>query len=220
LSDCFQGSSQIGTLERWRANDASWTVVSTAGAPQAPAARYAHEAAWTGSTLLIYGGASGDQSYVPSGAVFDPLLLQWSDASCSLGLAPCARNSATTIVDVRYVSIWGGNMPGASAFGVRYEIATGLWSLLAKPLNAPTALTNPAEDGARVFFPFGGGGGNLSIVIYDRDADTQMTDDSPSPPNLFADGAIGWTGSEVVLWGGNATGEPGSAGGRYQPPAP
>jgi hypothetical protein len=46
----------------------------------------------------------------------------------------------------------------------------------------------------------------MSIVVYDRDADTQMTDDSPSSANTYPDGAIGWTGSQVVLWGGNATG--------------
>jgi hypothetical protein len=81
-------------------------------------------------------------------------------------------------------------------------------------------LSNPADDGKRLFFPLGGGASTLSIVIYDRDADTQMADDSQSPANLYTDGAIGWTRSEVVLWGGNATGSPGAAGGRYQPPAP
>jgi hypothetical protein len=34
----------------------------------------------------------------------------------------------------------------------------------------------------------------------------QMTDDSPSSAEPCADAATGWTGSEVVLWGGNATG--------------
>jgi hypothetical protein len=34
----------------------------------------------------------------------------------------------------------------------------------------------------------------------------QMTADSPSSANPYADGATGWTGSEVVVWGGNATG--------------
>jgi hypothetical protein len=48
---CIRGLERLSTrfvanrtLERWRQGDASWTVISATGAPQAPAPRYDHEA--------------------------------------------------------------------------------------------------------------------------------------------------------------------------------
>jgi predicted small secreted protein len=213
LSDCSMGTTQLGTLEQWKPGDTSWTVVNGSNPP---AARYAHESIWTGSKLFIYGGSSGSQPYVASGAVYDPVANAWSDASCPL--MGCMRNGAPTILEQAYVRLWGGG--GGNAPGLQYEIATGVWSPWTPPATFPTALGNPADDGRRIYFPSGGGAGNLDIVIFDRQTQMQAIDTVTSPANLSTGGAIAWTGTEVVLWSGPGSGGPTTAGGRYQPPAP
>jgi Kelch motif len=206
LSDCANGATQLASLERWTPGDLSWTVVNGANAP---AGRYAHESAWTGSGLLIYGGSSGAQPYVTSGALFDPVSNAWTDASCSL--SGCARNQTPLIIDQGFVRLWGGEGGNAPA-GLQYEPSTGAWTTWTLPPNFPASLGTPADDARRLYFFSGGGSANLNVIIYDRQTQTQIIDSAPSPPNLSASGAIAWTGTEVVVWTG--------AGGRYQPPAP
>jgi hypothetical protein len=208
LSDCGNGATQIGTLEQWKPGDANWTVVSGSGTP---AARYAHVSIWTGSGLLVYGGSVGSASYVATGAVYDPNKNIWADASCAL--TGCERDSSPMVVDQGYVRLWGG-VGGNAPSGLKYEIATRVWSAWTPDANFPTSLGNPADDGRRIYFPSGGGATNLDVVVYDRQTKSQSKDTAPSPSNLSASGSIGWTGTEVILWG------PTAAGGRYQPPAP
>jgi hypothetical protein len=220
LTDCAIGGTQIGTLEEWKPGDANWTVVSAANAP---AARYAFDAAWTGSGLFVFAGTSGTSS-TSSGAIYNPSQNVWSDASCAL--SGCLRNGAPslTIVDHGFVRLWGGGSPGT---GLQYEITSGVWSAWTPPPNFPTNAyvaggeqTAPADDGRRIYFPSGGGAGNLNILIYDRATQTQSSDMAISPPNMSAAGAIAWTGAEVVLWSGANGSVVTDAGGTYQPPAP
>jgi hypothetical protein len=148
---------------------------------------------------------------VATGAVYNPNQNVWAEASCSL--PGCERDGSPIVVDEGFVRLWGGGGGNAPA-GQEYEIATGIWSAWTPDTSFPTSLGNPADDGRRIYFPSGGGTSNLDVVIYDRQTKSESTDTAPSPANLSAAGAIGWTGSEVLLWG------PTAAGGRYQPPAP
>jgi hypothetical protein len=220
LTDCANGGTQIGSLEEWKPGDANWTLI---GAASAPAARFAFDAAWTGSGLFVFAGASGTGP-TSSGAIYNPSQNAWSDASCALG--GCLRNGAPslTIVDHGFIRLWGGGSPGT---GLQYEITSGVWSTWTPPPNFPTNAyvgggeqTAPADDGRRIYFPTGGGSGNLNMLIYDRATQTQSSDTATSPVNMSAAGAIAWTGAEVVLWSGTNDAGVTSAGGRYQPPAP
>ena len=214
LTTCANGTTQLANLETWSIGDAAWTPVS---GTNTPAPGYAMEAAWSGSSLWIYGGSSGSSPYVTSGSVYDPVSNAWTDASCPL--ANCDRNDGSTILDQGYLRTWaggGGSTPG----GLEYQVSTGSWATWTMPANFPSTLGNPADDGRRIYLPSGGGSSNLDIVIYDRHTQAQTTDTATSPVNMSAAGAIAWTGSEVVLWSGSGSTEPTSAGGRYQPPAP
>jgi hypothetical protein len=214
LTDCSNGFTQLGSLESWAPGEAAWTIVNGSNPP---AARYAQESTWTGSMLWIYGGASGALSYVTSGSLYDPVQNVWSDASCVL--ANCARNDGATILDQGYVRLWGGG-GGTAPAGLAYEISTGFWAAWTIPANFPATLTNPADDGRRIYLPSGGGSSNLNIVIYDRQTQSQTTDTATSPIDMSSSGAMVWTGAEVVVWSGAGGTAPTSAGGRYQPPAP
>ncbi len=56
LADCINGSVPLGSLESWSPGATSWSLVSGANPPSA---RYAHNSGWTGSGVLVYGGADG-----------------------------------------------------------------------------------------------------------------------------------------------------------------
>jgi hypothetical protein len=220
LSDCSNGTGQLGSLETWTTGASAWSVVN---GTNPPAARYAHESAWTGSAVFIYGGSSGSSPYVTSGAVYAPLANSWSDASCSL--ANCQRNSGLAIIDQGFVRTWGGG-GGTAPAGIEYSIGTGAWSTwtppAAFPLNACTASAcgYPADDGRRVYVAVGGCSSDLDFVIYDRQTQSTRTDAVASLANLSPVGSIAWIGSEVVLWSGPCGSSESSVGGRYQPPAP
>jgi hypothetical protein len=219
LTDCANGGTQVPTLEEWTPGDLAWTTVT---ASNAPAGRYDHESAWTGSTLFVYGGASGTLSYVTSGAVYDPILNVWSDASCAL--PGCARNAASVFVDQGVVRLWGGSNGGTVTGDLSYSSSDGGWNVWTPPAAFPVGILpimgNPADDGRRIYLPSGGGEFNLDVVIYDRQTQTATTDTATSVATLSPAGATGWTGAEVVLWSGAGTNGPTTAGGRYQPPAP
>ncbi len=220
LTDCANRGTQVpapAALEEWSPGDAAWTT-STASNPLA--GRYDHESIWTGSALFVYGGASGTQSWVTSGGVYDPILNSWSDASCTLAATECDRNAASTIVGQGFVRIWDGSNGDTVNGGVSYSIGDGGWNTWTVPAGFPVGLSNLADDGRRIYFMSGGGALNLDVVIYDRQTQTTITDTTTSIPNLSAEGAIGWTGAEVILWSGAGTNGPTTAGGRYQPPAP
>jgi hypothetical protein len=214
LGDCINGSVPLGSLESWTPGATAWSLVSGANPPSA---RYAHESAWTGSKLLVYGGSNGSSPYVATGAVFDPNANTWADASCPL--VNCTRNDGAIILDQGYVRIWGG-AGGAAPNGLEYSVSNGTWSTWVSPGTFPLGYSNPVDDGRRLYLPTGGCTSNLDIVLYDRQTQTSSTDTPPSPAGLSAGGSIAWTGAEVVLWSGSCASGISNVGGRYQPPAP
>jgi hypothetical protein len=215
LMSCASGNIKLGSLEQWKPGDARWTIVAGANPP---APRYAHESAWTGSGVFVYGGSVGSAPCVATGAVYDPVQNIWSDAWCPL--SGCERDNSPTIVDQGYIRLWGGSCGNADA-GLQYEIEAGVWDAWTPSASFPVSLGNPADDGQRIYFPSGGGASNLDIVIFDRrQMQTRPPDTAMSPANMSAGGAIAWTGAEVVLWSGPNDAGVTSAGGRYQPPAP
>jgi hypothetical protein len=214
LSDCGNGTTQLATLERWKPGDAAWSVLS---GTNPPAQRYANEAVWTGSKLFIYGGSSGSAPHVSSGAVYDPGLNAWSDAS-----APDAtyeRNDAWTIVDQGYIRFWGTNGGNAPA-NIQYQISNGAWSAWAPPAAFPTMLGNHVDDGRRVMLLAGSCSTNIDVTLYDRNTQTAVVDTATSPAGMSPDPAVAWSGSEMLVWSGFCASGPSTVGGRYQPPAP
>jgi hypothetical protein len=215
LSDCSNGSTLLADLEEWKPGDSSWTDVT---APGAPSARYAGQATWTGTQLLVYGGNTPGQNFDPSGGVYDPVQNAWSSASCTLSM--CGRSSTPSIPDMGYVRYWGGN-GGNSPAGLEY--GSGSWSSWTPPTGFPTTLSNHADDTRRLMFIGGSGtscAANINVTLYDRATLAVTIDSSASPAGLSPDAAVAWTGAEMVAWSGNCAGGPTSVGGRYQPPAP
>jgi N-acetylneuraminic acid mutarotase len=188
----------------------SWTMTSTTGAPTD---RSGHDASWTGSNMIIWGGAG----YLADGGRYDPVSDSWF--SVSTPGAPSGRNNETAVWAGSCFLVWGGSLSDGSTTdsGGRYDPLEDSWSPTSKS-QAPTSRT----DASSVWT------GNLMLVWGGRESDfvhvqtggrydplldvwTPMsTVNAPASVDLRA---TIWTGNEMIVWGGLGS----NAGGRYDP---
>lgn len=127
---CWSAATQfLGTGGIYDPNSDSWMPVATR---RAPSARAFHSAIWTGSRLLVWGGAtscipdpnaplaSGICSFTSTGGLFDPRNGNWRDTSVLN--APDGRFYPSTVWTGDEVIIWGGSNVTSNFFqtGGRY----------------------------------------------------------------------------------------------------
>jgi N-acetylneuraminic acid mutarotase len=94
----------------------SWRAISNA---RAPAARFFHDAVWTGDRLIVWGG--GDQGGVDNspkhfddGGEYDPTTNRW--APLTWENPPAGRGMHSAVWTGRGMMIFGGSTGGSSAF--------------------------------------------------------------------------------------------------------
>ncbi len=200
----------------------SWTATSTAGAPSG---RSAHAAVWTGSQMIVWGGAtfSGVSNL---GGRYDPLADAWTPTA--RGTAPPARQDHTAVWTGSLMIVWGGSdyvrpMDG----GGRYDPAIHDWSPTSS-VGAPPARSSHTAvwTGGRMIV-WGGIGtssfGENTGGLYDPIADTWTPTSLAGAPSPRHSHTAIWTGSALVIWGGQIY-DPTtfsqvylSSGGRYDP---
>jgi N-acetylneuraminic acid mutarotase len=93
----------------------TWLATNTAGAPTG---RTFHTAVWTGSEMLVWGGAlSNPAGPTATGSRYNPSTDSWS--AITLFNAPSARSGHAAVWTGSLMLIWGGTYNGA-----RYRPAT------------------------------------------------------------------------------------------------
>lgn len=221
--------------------DDSWTTLPTGDAVAG------HTAVWTGTELLIWGGVvpSGNATPTPAavainrGIKYNPTTGIWTSMS-TIG-APQARFDHTAVWTGTEMIIFGGQTAQASGMdtvlnnGGRYNPATNTWSYL-----APLMMSGPGTpDNRRSHFAFWTGskmlmwggssttevfGNSMSInhntqgKIYDPAANS-WSDMSMVPPELSGgmSRAAVWTGTQMIIWGGQSSSANPAMAGRYTP---
>ena len=73
-------SNYFNTGGTYNPSTDSWTATSTTNAP---AAREAHTAVWTGSEMIVWGGDDNGSSSVNTGGRYDPSIDGWIATSTS-----------------------------------------------------------------------------------------------------------------------------------------
>ena len=106
--------------------DNTWTATSAA-----PSARAAHTAVWTGSEMIVWGGAGlfgGMSTSFNTGGRYNPSTNSWT-ATSTTG-APDARSSHTAVWTGTEMIVWGGDAYGVRAVntGGRYNPGTDSWT--------------------------------------------------------------------------------------------
>ena len=203
----------------WRYNPAAntWTQITTNGAPSA---RAYHTAVWTGTEMIIWGGQKS--GVVNGGARYNPATDTWT--SMSTAGAPSSLANLAAVWTGSEMIVWGGGINGTSTTGARYNPLTDTW----------TAMSNTGAPGNRSsfsalwtgteFIVWGGIAANTVNHLndgarYNPTSNIWTTVTTTGAPAARAAHAAVWTGSEMIIWGGDMEEPPYdySDGGRYNP---
>jgi len=104
--------------------DDTWTATSSINAPTA---RDAHKAVWTGTEMIVWSGFDGNITVFNTGARYDPGTDSW--AATSRVNAPAARESHTAVWTGSEMIVWGGSDTGGFLnTGGRYNPSTDGWT--------------------------------------------------------------------------------------------
>lgn len=214
-SYCLPSSIAVNTGARYHLASDTWTPINLASAP---AARYGHSAVWTGSEMILWGGAFQGGARTNDGARYNPTTDTWTGVTNVSG-APIARASQHALWTGSLMIIWGGDT--ASLSGGRYDPASDSWM----PTNANSsqyALSGHKAvwTGAEMLVWGGDGSPTGQANIGDRyDPATDSWTTLSAAHSLFyryAHTAI-WTGTEMIVWGGQYGTSTFGDGARYNP---
>jgi N-acetylneuraminic acid mutarotase len=202
----------------------TWSPTSTG--PDTPTPRIDHTAVWSGNRMLIWGGeslTSGTYRVLDTGSQYDPSGDTWALTRLDAA-TPEARKGHTAIFTGSRMIIWGGvGTPGSFATGGFYEPVSDTWTpILASP-RSPAGRRNHSAvwtgsemivwGGDLTQLPFQTQSGGRYDPALDQWSETSIVE-APAPRDFHT--AV-WTGSEMIVWGGNGSF---NTGGRYCAMAP
>lgn len=199
-----------------------WSPLSTTNEPYC---RELFAVAWTGTDLLIWGGAFFDPETLvqPDGARYRANADTWTAISTN-GVLGQRYYAANVWTGDRWV-IWGGSGVGGTLpsdkAGISYNPATDVWATISSTAAPMGRLAHAAIwTGSEMII---WGGFNESVrELGDGARYSPMTDSwtpmnsagAPMPRNRHT--AI-WSGNEMIVWGGRNEGAPLGDGGVYDP---
>jgi N-acetylneuraminic acid mutarotase len=192
-----------------------------------PGSRHSHTAVWTGSEMIVWGGAvSAPSIALNDGGRFDPTSpAAW--VPLSQNGAPTGRYGHSAVWTGAEMIVWGGTPTSGDLLitGGRYHPTDG-WSPTLAGGTAPAARTGHSAVWTGTEMIVWGGVGQGSALLgsggrYDPAANTWQTVSTTNAPSARFEHSAVWTGTELIIWGGNA--DPGAnavplaTGARYDP---
>ncbi len=198
----------------------SWSAMNLAGAPEA---RRLAPAVWTGSEMVVWGGV-GIFGLFDTGARYDLASDSWTPTS-SLN-APTARVMHQTIWTGEEMIVWGGALElspwDLTNSGARYDPQSDTWTATnTTGAPAPTARHTAVWTGSEMIV-WGGCEDNSSCLRstsgggrYDPLTDSWMLTSLQNAPEGRQLHAVVWTGTEMIVWGGEGENGYRNTGGRY-----
>jgi N-acetylneuraminic acid mutarotase len=200
--------------------DNSWASTCLTNAP---AGRSYHTAVWTGSEMIVWGGLNNG-SPLNTGGRYNPSTDSWTATSTTN--APARRFEHTAVWTGSEMIVWGGE--GAFFVGLntggRYNPSTDTW-IGTSTNNAPsarqghTAVWTGSEmiiwggayysGGPPEYFNTGG--------RYNPGTDSWMATSTTNAPIDRELHTAVWTGTQMIIWGGDRFATYLNTGGRYNP---
>jgi N-acetylneuraminic acid mutarotase len=195
-SSGYPNFSSRNTGARYNPSTDTWTATNT---NNAPTARAAHTAVWTGNEMIIWGGADGF-SVTNTGGRYNPTTNSWT-ATSTIN-APSPRVGHAAVWTGSEMIVWGGT--GANTGG-RYNPNTDSWTATSAT-NAPAARYGATAIWTGSEMVVWGGTDDLTGLNtggrYNPSANSwTATSTSNAPVGRYEHTAI-WTGSEMIVWGG------------------
>ena len=199
--------------------DDTWAATTSSNAPSG---RENHTMVWTGSEMIVWGGADGF-NVVNTGARYNPTTDTW--AATTTTNAPSIRQNHTAIWTGTAMIIWGGtNFDEELNTGGRYNPATDSWTATSTT-NAPAGRdSHTAVWTGTQMIVWGGlvvpvGTGPLPSNTggrYNPSTDSWTAVTTTNAPSGRDTHTAVWTGSVMVVWGGFDSNSL-NTGGRYNP---
>ena len=195
------GNCVLNTGGRYNPSTNSWTATSTTNAPEG---RIYHTAVWTGSEMIVWGGA-GD--YSNSGGDIIRAADSWTATSTTN--VPGARFSHTAVWTGSEMIVWGGSGDTINFFfntGGRYNPSTNSWTATSTanapaPRNAHTAVWTGTQ-----MIVWGGQGPNGPSNTAEDTIPARTPGQLPAlPTRLNAETFKPQSGLEanMIVWGGS-----------------
>lgn len=177
----------------------AWSAISEVGKP--PRAQ-GSSAVWTGSEVIVWGGFNGDP-VVPGGR-YDPLSDTWTPVSTDG--QPRFGYGHVALWTGREMLIWGGFYDD----GARYDPRTDTWTPMSRT-NAPQVRWGASGvwTGSRMLVWGGLIGDNSDAPRFDDGGAYDPATDTwtrilpgPFSPSARGQHTAVWTGSRMIIWGG------------------
>ena len=197
------GNHYLDTGGKYNPGTDSWVATSIINAPHG---RFGHSAIWTGSEMIVWGGAFADteEHYLNTGGRYNPNSNSW--VATTLTDAPEGRSGHTAVWTGSDMIVWGGgDLFNGFNTGGRYNPNTNSW-VATSMTNVPdgrighTAIWSGVEmiawGGNDGFNPFKTGG------RYAPATDSWIATSITNAPSARDSHTAVWTGSEMIIWGG------------------
>jgi N-acetylneuraminic acid mutarotase len=203
----------FNTGGRYNPDTDSWIATSTINAP---AARNAHTAVWTGSEMIVWGG-NDDSGRFNTGGRYNPSTDSWTATTTTN--APDGRDLPTAVWSGSEMIVWGGGDFVGTFFntGGRYDPGTDSWTSTSTG-GAPTGrFYHTAVWTGSEMIVWGGYDGFLALNSggrYNPGTDTWTATRTNGAPDARYSHTAVWISSEMIVWGG---GGDWNTGGRYNP---
>jgi hypothetical protein len=182
----------LGAPLSWSFRTAHWRAMATSGAPTA---RTGHSATWTGTDLIVWGGAPTTMAggrYAPSTDTWRPT---------AVAGAPAGRTGHTAVWTGNEMIAWGGTVGlTAVATGGRYDPATDSWRATSTT-GAPSARAGHVAVWTGAVMVVWGGVGDLSGGRYDPATDAWLPVSAAGAPVIEFGWSAAWTGTRMVVLG-------------------
>jgi hypothetical protein len=195
----------------------TWTSTTLNGAPTI---RSGHDTVWTGTEMLVWGGATTGGVLLSDGFRYDPAADTW--AALATSGAPAARSAPSSVWTGREMILWGGIENGSVvSTGYRYDPQADAWTPMTTASAPPARTLQTAVWTGSFMIPWGGfdtaavnSGGRYAIDnAIDLDGDGLSSCDgdcNDADPGAYAlPGEIGglvFSGDATLSWSSGAPG--------------
>lgn len=209
-STANNSGNQTNTGARYNPTSDSWTPTSV-GANVA-SLRDDHVAVWTGTEMIVWGGLYFTAT-MNTGGRYNPSTNSWTATSTGAN-NPSARLYHKAVWTGSEMIVWGGSSSaGYDSTGARYNPSTDSWTPTSLGANVPVGRLyfTSVWDGTSMIV-WGGRNPNLS-EHYNTGAKYNPTTDSwtatgmgASTPTVRCEHSAVWTGTRMIIWGGQDSG--------------
>jgi N-acetylneuraminic acid mutarotase len=202
----------LNTGGRYNPSTDSWTATSVINAP--PPGPGDYTAVWTGTEMIVWDGNTGGR--------YNPGMDSW----VGTGNPPTARSGHSAVWTGTEMIVWGGkdDFFSVTNTGARYDPSTDSWAAISAA-NAPTGreFHTAVWTGSEMIVWGGVGIVNTSNILfntggrYNPASDSWIATSTSNAPVARWHHSGVWTGSEMIVWGGNDGFNVVNTGGRYNP---